>query len=134
MRTSKKLSPHYLGPYRIAEHVREVSYKLDLPANMKIHNVFHISKLRPYQDPTSFHSQCIDTYRPPPIVIDKVDEYEIKDIVDRQYHHGRLQYLVHWKGYNNTEDTWIDAANLPHSQELIEDFEDDLPLDRQFTS
>ena len=42
----KKLSPKYYGPFQILHKVREVSYRLDLPPNSKIHPTFHVSCLQ----------------------------------------------------------------------------------------
>ena len=42
-----KLTPRYVGPYEIVERVRNLTYKLKLPEEMKgIHDVFHVSQLR----------------------------------------------------------------------------------------
>jgi hypothetical protein len=39
-----KLSPHYIGPFKILERKGEVAYQLELPARLSdVHNVFHIS-------------------------------------------------------------------------------------------
>ncbi|XP_069146974.1 uncharacterized protein [Solanum lycopersicum] len=42
-----KLSPRYLGPYKILQHVGEVAYELALLADLAyIHSVFHVSMLK----------------------------------------------------------------------------------------
>jgi hypothetical protein len=39
-----KLSPRYIGPFKILERKGEVAYQLELPARLSnMHNVFHIS-------------------------------------------------------------------------------------------
>ncbi|XP_019066930.2 uncharacterized protein [Solanum lycopersicum] len=42
-----KLSPRYVGPYEILQHVDEVAYELALPAGLaSSHPVFHVSMLK----------------------------------------------------------------------------------------
>ncbi|XP_075074820.1 uncharacterized protein LOC142162373 [Nicotiana tabacum] len=42
-----KLSPRFIGPYRILKRIGEVAYKLELPASMTLaHPIFHMSMLR----------------------------------------------------------------------------------------
>ncbi|WMV41663.1 hypothetical protein MTR67_035048 [Solanum verrucosum] len=42
-----KLSPRYIGPYRISKKVGDVAYELELPQELAaIHPVFHISMLK----------------------------------------------------------------------------------------
>ena len=44
-----KLSPRYIGPYRIVERIGEVAYLLELSSDLdRIHDVFHVSMLRRY--------------------------------------------------------------------------------------
>ena len=46
----KGLIRKYEGPYKVTKRVGNVSYKLELPANLKIHPVFHVSMLKPYHE------------------------------------------------------------------------------------
>ena len=44
-----KLSPRFIGPFKIFERVGTVAFRLDLPPNMSgVHEVFHVSMLRKY--------------------------------------------------------------------------------------
>jgi hypothetical protein len=33
-------------------------------------------------------------------------EYKVKKLLNSRMHHGKLQFLVKWKGYPNKENTW----------------------------
>ena len=51
MRFDKKgrLAPRYIGPFPIVKKIEKVTYKLELPEDLKaIHPVFHVSLLKKY--------------------------------------------------------------------------------------
>nr|GFA69459.1 retrotransposon protein, putative, Ty3-gypsy subclass [Tanacetum cinerariifolium] len=49
-RIKGKLSPRFIGPFKILDCVGEVSYRLALPSPLsQVHNVFHVSLLRGYK-------------------------------------------------------------------------------------
>jgi hypothetical protein len=42
-----KLSPHFIGPFRVFRQVGEMAYQLELTDNLSdVHNVFYVSQLK----------------------------------------------------------------------------------------
>lgn len=109
-----KLLPRYIGPFTVAKRVGNVAYQLELPSTMKMHNVFHVSLLKPY------HSD--GSYQPPPplFVLDDDLYYEVeavlqhKDVRRKGVTKGYTTryYLIKWKGYGHEHNTWEPEDNL----------------------
>ena len=116
-----KLLPRFIGPFQITKRVGELAYRLNLPPTMKMHNVFHVSRLRPFKDDGRVQPP------PPPIVVDNELEYE----VDKIYAHRdvkvgknrtRREYLVRWKGYGVEHDEYVPEANLGNAKGMISEY------------
>src|SRR5260221_4257720 len=89
---------------------------------MKIHPVFHNSLLKPYTE-TMAHGPNFE--QPLPEIIEgKEGHYEIEWI--RTSHPTRnrksTQYLVKWKGYPDSENSWIPEKELSHTNKLLAKF------------
>jgi hypothetical protein len=109
-----KLLPRFIGPFTVSNTVGKVAYELQLPSNMKIHNVFHVSLLKPYHTDGS--------YQPPPqpILLDDGLFYEVEAVLQhkvvqrqgatRQY--STRSYLIKWKGYGHEHNTWEPEDHL----------------------
>jgi hypothetical protein len=116
---NQKLSPKRYGPYWINKKISAVTYQLDLPPSMKIHNVFHIDLLLPYKEMEAYGTP----YTCPPLVIEKEEEYKVENVLNVRCNKRsrRLEYLVHWKGYPHSDDSWVTQKDF-HAPELLEQF------------
>lgn len=107
-----KLLPKYVGPFKVAKVLSDVSYKLELPACMRCHPVFHLSLLKPY------HKDSRHQPAPPPFEFDEEEGlwYEIDGCLNhRTLRRGRksvLQYLVSFKGHDASHNQWCDADGV----------------------
>ncbi|KAK6128283.1 hypothetical protein DH2020_037972 [Rehmannia glutinosa] len=106
-RKGGKLSPRYVGPYKIFTEDREVSFlRLELPAPYAgMHDVFHVSRSKKYQ-PDPEHIITRDTpplmenlsYTERPIGI--IDRAEIRQLRKREI----PMVKVVWQNHNRDED------------------------------
>lgn len=127
---TNKLLGKYVGPYAIKKVVSPVAYELELPASMKIHPVFHVSKLKPYIDgQEDFPLRPNPVPRPDPEVMpDGVEEWEVECVLDTRTRRvgrsrvPRTEFLVKWKGYPDHESTWEPEENMANAREAIQDF------------
>ena len=109
-RPSDKLDHVKIGPFRIQEQTGKVNYRLELPKGMRIHPVFHVSLLEPAPRNTKVQTK---------INIVTSDEYEVERILDSRLVDGLRQYLVKWKGYDDSENTWEPKTNLKNCWALL---------------
>lgn len=123
-RPSDKLDHRFLGPFQVIAKINPVCYRLELPASMKIHNVFHVSLLEKHQ-PDPF----VDRQQEPPkiVTINNQPEYEVDTILDSKIHRNSLQYFVSWKGYSVSDRTWEPVEHLKNCIALIHKFHLDYP-------
>ena len=90
-----------------------------------VHLVFHVSQLEP-----AIPNTIPNHVQPPPlpVEIEGKPEYKIAKILDSkidQHHHNcKLLYLVHWLGYEGTDEetSWLLATELGHASNLISNF------------
>ncbi|CAM4735482.1 unnamed protein product [Leuciscus chuanchicus] len=116
---SRKLSPKYVGPFRILRQINEVTYKIELPLNYRISPSFHVSLLKPVHlndDPNAENQEP-----PPPLDVDGVPAYKVKELLDSRRRGGQIEYLVDWEGYGPEERSWVAAHDILDPS-LIKDF------------
>ena len=94
-----------------------MAYELDLPSRLRIHNVFPITALEPYNsrgDPAQEQRE---------IAVQEDEHWEVEAILDHRGPPYNRSFLIRWKGYDSTEDSWEPRRMI-----------DDGPLIRQYES
>ena len=107
----------------IEKIVSPVAFKLRLPKSMRIHDVFHVSLLKPYRSDGNVQPP------PPPEVIDGELEYEVEAVLAHREKKGRgrqikREYLIKWVGYEDINNTWEPEDNLEHAREALQTYWD----------
>ena len=102
-----KLSPRFIGPFKILKRVGKVAYELALPPNLQhIHNVFHVSMLRKYH----LDASHIIEYELMEIQTDLSYEEQHVEIIDRKEQILRNKTIplvrVLWRNQKVEESTW----------------------------
>ena len=112
-----KLAPRRHGLFQITRVISPVAYQLKLPHQWNIHPVFHTSLLTPYVE---MNSHGPNYSRPPPNLISGEAEYEVEQIRSHRCHGlwKQLQYLLKWKGYPESVNTW-EPADQVHAPDLV---------------
>lgn len=123
LRPSQKLEHRRFGPFEIIEPIGNKAYRLKLPPTMKIHPVFHISRLSPFKEDV-ITGRSIPPM--PPIETEQGEEYEVEAIIDACWKKTRgkpkFQYLVAWKGYGPSDNSWADLSDVANASDAVADF------------
>ena len=103
-----KLANRWFGQYTVLEVMPSgTAVRLDLPESVgKMSDVANVRRLKFYEErDAEFGAQD------PPVtpLIDPmgVERYEIDRILGDRVLHGRPEYCVAWKGYDQSHDTWV---------------------------
>jgi hypothetical protein len=127
---ARKLLGKYIGPFRVKRVVNEVAYELDLPPTIRVHPVFHVSKLKPFVSGGSVYPdrEQVVTRPSAEIIGDGEQAWEVDKVVDKRVvkrgSRQLVEYLVLWKGYPEWEKTWEPERNLRWAPEAIKQYED----------
>ncbi|XP_004300989.1 PREDICTED: uncharacterized protein LOC101299196 [Fragaria vesca subsp. vesca] len=110
-RPSQKLAPHFYGPFQVEAKISKVAYKLTLPANCKLHPIFHVSLLK----------KRVGSGTP---VAATLPQFDTKGLIDWQPNRvldmavvtkrkrAVTKWLVAWKGLPLEDATWEEAYSM----------------------
>ncbi|UTT94881.1 hypothetical protein NDA17_001580 [Ustilago hordei] len=118
-RPTPKLDTRFAGPYPVQERVGRRAYRITLPANLRVHDVFHVSMLEPAR--TSSLPQRAEQPTMPPLPDEDLD-FEVEALIDKRSHNGTTEYKVLWRGYSEEAASWEPVENL-NCPDLIQEYE-----------
>ncbi|KAI2646367.1 Transposon Tf2-8 polyprotein [Labeo rohita] len=121
----RKLSPRYIGPFKILRQINDVTFQLQLPPRYRIHPTFHVSLLKPFF-PSATEPPGAELEPPPPEVLDQPSIYSVREILDSRHRGGHLEYLIDWEGYGPEERSWVPRDDVLDPM-LLADFHRDHP-------
>jgi hypothetical protein len=106
-----KLGPKYFGSYAVIERIGAVAYRLQLPPNAKIHNVFLVVFLKKFEGTPPAEPAPL-----PPIVCGRAVA-QPDSVVRARPTGSSWELLVRWQGKSMAEATW----------EPLQQFKEDYP-------
>ena len=107
-----KLASKWYGPFRILHPVGQRAFKIQLPAGIQLHDVFHVNQLKKHIGPQAVPNPSVPFLTPD----GKIKTHPISILQYRQvpryagsYDVAIPQWLIHWEGMTPSEATWEDA-------------------------
>ena len=111
LRRHQKLGLRYFGPFRIIKKLSDVAYKLQLPEEAKIHNVFHVFVLKKFKGEHQGHYLSL-----PLKIVPEEPTMEPYAILRSRtvLHQGKKmkQILVQWGPNQGAATTWETSAEF----------------------
>jgi hypothetical protein len=120
IKTSRKLAPKRIGPFKILEPVGAQAYRLALPDKYsRLHNVFNVSLLEKWHNDTE---RSGTDAMPMPDLDDDDQEYEVEEVKGEHDFDGQTHFLVKWKGWPSEYNEWVPEYDMGNAKKSIADY------------
>ena len=120
---SSKFGQQFVGPFKVLERIGRLAYRIQLPPNMRIHDVVSVAHLEPTTNPASdpYERRQVPLL---PTITDSGDERNddqgrlIERLLRKRSRFiGRsknklTEYLVRWAGQGPEHDVWMSTKRL----------------------
>ena len=108
---SKKLVKTVERSFKITRNIRKRTFELDLSKETNIFSIFK-EDLLIKADP---QKKVQDTWNRK----NRKNEYTVEQIVKNKIVNQKFEYLIKWKGYDETKNTWEPFQNLVHCKTIL---------------
>ena len=113
------MAPRYCGPFEILSRIGQVDYKLALPPNLRVHNIFHISILKKYAHDATHVVNWNDVQVEPKgyFLVELDCILGRREITLRNRTIGQVK--VQWKHLSQEEATWELESNMQYACQIL---------------
>ena len=123
---SRKLSPKFVGPFRIVELRGKNAVKIKPTGRFRaLHDVINVEYLRPYNVRSENVGPPPHHLSVKPVAVEPLGEwYQIAEILDHRGKAGPAQQcLVRWEGFDASHDSWVPRRDItPKALVAYEEF------------
>jgi transposase InsO family protein len=134
MKGGRKLKEKWTGPFQVTEVLGGgLSVKLDLPEKYsRLWPTFHVDNVKPYHESQRTWPGRRQPPRSLPHLVKGKKEWEVDWIVDSAVEEEEDEngqkvmttwYLLKWKNFDDTYNTWQRSQELDHCRQLVEEYE-----------
>jgi hypothetical protein len=120
-----KLVQRTIGPFEVMEKINPVVYRLRLPDNYPMHPVVNLEHLKKYNQSSAEFGERV-VLPPTRDLLNASEEYEVEAILGHQLSGrkdgNRRMYLIRWKGFDPSEDSWVSEFELRNAPELKREY------------
>ena len=115
-----KLSPRWIGPFRVLERIGGQAYRIALPNKYaRLHPVFSVQMLEHYHR----RDNAELTAMPMPDLEESPDEWNVEEVRDKRRIKGVIHYLVKWEGWPSEYNSYEPASHLAGAPKAILNYE-----------
>ena len=115
----------------MTQKLSDVAYRLELPDELRIHDVFHVSLLKPFHAcPERFaeRRQAETNNEAEDEIIEETEPHKVEKILGRRErvtpNRGTaVEFLVHWHNSLISEDSWDELRNLPPCGKQLREYQ-----------
>jgi len=105
----KKLTPRFIGPFKVLKVIKPTSVRLKLPSAMRVHPSSHVSRVKSVRE-----CPLVPAVQPPqpPRFIKRGLTNTVRHLLRSRLWGRGLQYLVNWEGYGPEERCYVPARHI----------------------